>query len=295
MDELLKKVAAEMGYPEAMVERSARARAKAEGTTVESVLSVWSGGEPVSGDDAAAAEPAAPAAPAPAAAPAAAEPAAPPEDDEVEVLEARPAAQPGPEAPPEPAAAKPEPVPAGSIPGWMVAAFVLIPFIALLYAMNVPNGPDCGQAGSLAVDPVTGLAVNCDGSPYGVDIVNFFTIGEELYTSQACAGCHGAGGGGGTGPAFVGGAVLATFPAGQCSDHIEWVRLGSAGWPDPTYGANAKPVGGSGANMPAYPGLSDEDIAAVVLYERVAFGGEPLAEAEADCGLSEADVSAAGG
>jgi hypothetical protein len=88
--------------------------------------------------------------------------------------------------------------------------------------------------------------------------------------------------------------VLASFPEGQCTSHVEWVALGTAAWPEPTYGALAKPVGGFGV-MPGFEGtLTEEEIASVVLYERVAFGSEPLPDAEADCGLVEdAEVSAA--
>ena len=96
-----------------------------------------------------------------------------------------------------------------------------------------------------------------------------------------------ANGGGGVGPAFTGGAVLATFPA--CTDHVVWVTLGTANFPDPTYGATNKPVGGGGL-MPGYEGaLTEEQIASVSLYERVTFGGQPLEEAEIDCGLVEGE------
>jgi mono/diheme cytochrome c family protein len=166
-----------------------------------------------------------------------------------------------------------------------VALFVVVPLFAVAYALFLPNGPACGDAGRLAVDPVTGVAVNCDGSEYGVEVVDFFAIGLDEYTS--CAACHGDGGGGGVGPAFVDGALLATFPSGQCEAHVEWVRLGTAGWPEPTYGATAQPVGGVGI-MPAFGAqLTEDELRAVVLYERVAFGGESLDAALADCGLAE--------
>ena len=42
--------------------------------------------------------------------------------------------------------------------------------------------------------------------------------------------------------------------------------------------------------MPGYDGvLTPEQIAAVSLYERVQFGGQPLEEAEVDCGLVEGE------
>ena len=43
MDELLKKAAELRGMPESLVARSAEARAKATGTTVEDVLREWAG------------------------------------------------------------------------------------------------------------------------------------------------------------------------------------------------------------------------------------------------------------
>lgn len=95
-------------------------------------------------------------------------------------------------------------------------------------------------------------------------------LGEALYAS--CASCHGSGGGGvGNFPALTG--VLETWP--DYRDHMMWVRLGSAGWPADTYGAPEKTKNGG---MPAFD-LSDEELAQVVLYERVAFGGlEPGSE-----------------
>jgi mono/diheme cytochrome c family protein len=132
---------------------------------------------------------------------------------------------------------------------------------------------------------VSGEAVNCDGSAYGTVVVDFFADGAAIYTQ--CAACHAADGSGGAGPAFSGGALLSTFPAGSCLDQTEWISLGTAGWPDATYGATDKPVGGFGA-MPGFAAsLTEEQIAEVALYERVQFGGQDLAEAEADCGFGE--------
>ncbi len=284
MDDLISRAAAAQGMPADLVERAAKARAAAKGVSVEALLTEWAGGEAAAPGSAPA-----PAADAPAPAPAAAaEPAAAPTGPKVEVL--------GPADEPEPDEATPvvEPEPEeparglAGFPSWLAAAFFIIPTIALMYALMAPSGPDCGSSGQLALDPVTGEAVNCDGTAYGVDIVNLFSIGEEIYASR-CAACHGDNGGGGTGPAMTGGAVLATFPAGSCAAHIEWVSLGTADYPEPTYGALQKPVGGGG-QMPGFAeeiagaaGLTPDQITAVTLYERVAFGGEPLPEAELDC------------
>ena len=49
--------------------------------------------------------------------------------------------------------------------------------------------------------------------------------------------------------------------------------------------------------MPGFGTLTETELRAVVLYERVAFGGEDLAAAEADCGLMEGgeETAALGG
>jgi mono/diheme cytochrome c family protein len=196
---------------------------------------------------------------------------------------------------PAAAAAQPEPAPPvrrPAVPRWLAASFVVIPAIAVMYALFFPNGVECGVGAQLGIDPVTGEAENCDGSPYGSNQVDFFSAGEELY-ARNCAACHGPNGeGGGNFPVLTGGAVAATFPA--CSDHLQWVGLGSLGWPDAAYGANATPVGSSGAQMPAFGSvLTPEELAAVVLYERVAFGGLSVADAEADC-VAETPAAPAG-
>jgi len=289
MDDLIARIAAKEGLPADMVRRSAEARAKAAGVGIEDILRHWAGDEtgPVTAPAVVPAPAEASAAPAPA--PAQASAAGP----EVEVIApaAAAASAPAPSSEPEPA-----PVGAASVlagfPRWLAAAFLVIPAMAMLYALLAPDGPNCGVSGQLAIDPVSGEAENCDGSIYGVEVVNFFTIGQEIYAGK-CAACHGAGGGGGAGQVLSGGAVLASFPSGQCATHLQWVTLGTANWPEPTYGALAKAVGGFG-QMPAFEGsLTEEEIASVVLYERVSFGGQALPDAEIDCGLTGDAVTAA--
>jgi hypothetical protein len=91
---------------------------------------------------------------------------------------------------------------------------------------------------------------------------------------------------GGVGPAFNG--VVATFSS--CLDHLEWVRLGTNGFRDQgigTYGDLAKPVGGGGV-MPSFASLSEEQLASVVAFERIRFGGADPDQTFVDCGLVEA-------
>jgi mono/diheme cytochrome c family protein len=208
----------------------------------------------------------------------------------VEVLEPAAAAEAPEDETPEPEI-EPEPVPVRTgLPRWLVAAFMVVPSIGLLYALVSPAGPDCGSSGALAIDPETGVAENCDGTEYGVDASDLFSIGQELYDGR-CASCHGGNGGGGVGPAFTNGAVLATFSS--CADHVEWVVIGSNAWPEPTYGDNATPVLGSGVAMPGFEGqLTLEEIIAVSLYERVAFGGEDRAAADENCAADEEMLAA---
>jgi mono/diheme cytochrome c family protein len=90
-------------------------------------------------------------------------------------------------------------------------------------------------------------------------------LGAETY--KGCATCHGADGGGGVGPELE--TVTETWP--DFRDHMVWVRLGSTGWPAQVYGAPDKPKHGA---MPSHESLTDQELAQVVLYERVTFGGE---------------------
>jgi mono/diheme cytochrome c family protein len=285
LDELLDRVAEVKGMPASLTKRSAEARAKKTGERLESVLLDWAG---LDADTVVAASGAAPAAEAPAAAEPADAPEEPgPDPTEVEVIEGEaPEAQPDDDGVDGPPAAT-----TSRYPVWLAAAFVLIPILAVMYILVAPDGPDCGTGGQLLVDPSTGNAVNCDGSAYGSSTVDNFAAGAAVYTQ--CVACHSTDGSGGVGPAFTGGAVLATFPADSCTDHIDWVALGTGGWPDSTYGANAKPVGGGGVMPPFGTTLDEMSLAQVVLYERVQFGGQDLAEAELDCGLvAEGEASA---
>ncbi|HVE76744.1 MAG TPA: c-type cytochrome [Actinomycetota bacterium] len=84
--------------------------------------------------------------------------------------------------------------------------------------------------------------------------------GADLFT-QFCASCHGISGTGGSGPSMTGGSEVAQFP--NIDDHIAFVKSGSVrGQPYGTSGT------GTGA-MPPWEGtLSDDQIRAVVEYER---------------------------
>jgi mono/diheme cytochrome c family protein len=303
----LAAAAAALGVPEAIVRRSAEARAKATGASVDEVLAAWAGGGEVP-------EAKSPAAPPPESASQEAEegrtePEAVEEGSKpvVESPERVPvAATVGPPPPPgevSPKEAVRYPVvvtvptaglserTAGAVPWWLAAFLVIIPLFGLLQLAGAANN-ECGLGGELLPDRVTGELRNCDGTEFegrgpaggGTD---FLAMGAGLYTGEpACAGCHGGAGEGGTGPALT--SVLATFST--CLDHIEWVTKGTAGFQAEgrtTYGDLGTPVGASSAVMPSFgTRLSAEQLAAVVTFERVRLGGAPLEETLADCGLA---------
>jgi mono/diheme cytochrome c family protein len=151
-------------------------------------------------------------------------------------------ATPEPVKPPEPA--RPEVAAALSrkkIPYWAMPVLAALPLWAYVYQATLEPAP----AGELT--PVE--------------------EGGVIYTAAACSGCHGGGGAGNASvPALT--EVLETWP--DYRDQMMWVRLGSNGWEEfsDTYGAPAKPINGG---MPPHT-LSDQELALVVLYERVQFG-----------------------
>jgi mono/diheme cytochrome c family protein len=206
------------------------------------------------------------AAPAPAAASesTAVEPAAAAEAAEAPAARAPvvPARAPAPAPPPPP---KPDPpyVAAAKrrrrIPIWAMPVLAGLPIWGLVYATTLepPTEPN---------DPLA--------------------VGEEIYTGQ-CATCHGATGGGGVGPALTDGDTLLTFP--DFRDHVVWVRDGTAAAnPDGTYGdpereGGARTLEDLPGTMPAFGDLSDEELLAVVRYEREQLSGaDPEDEAEAE-------------
>ena len=314
MSDLVAAAAAKLGSPEHLVERSAAARAAADGVPVEEVLAAWAGGAPTPSEGSAADRPVSPVAtpPPPAPQPATPEPAAVPE----------PVSQPSGAVPAAPAAAITAPPPpervtvaealdfeavitgptagiteriAAAIPRWLMVLFFAVPLIGLTYLVTFANGPTCGVGGQLTVDRLSGAVENCDGSEFaagggagGVDVRALIGEASSIFVApSSCSSCHGAGGEGGSGPALAG-AVLSTFA--MCTDHIEWVGLGTTGFQAAdrsSYGDTGKAVGGGG-QMPSFQDtLSDEDIAKVVLYERVVFGGQDVEEAVFDCGFAE--------
>ena len=282
MSELLSKVAEILKAPEELVQRSAEARAEASGKSVDEVLQSWAGGEAIESS---------PAAETPV------EEASVEETPVEEVIEEASV-----EVSVKTVVKKVSVInktmgiklnAEASLPGWLNFSFLIIPLFILIGMINTSAAQECGDKGILNVDRKSQQTVNCDGSPFegtGVassNTVNYVALGQQVYSgAAACAGCHGANGGGGVGPAFIGGELYTTFPT--CSDHAKWIQLGSAGWQSevgPTYGAEDKvSIGG----MPGFQGkLTEDELYAVVVFERVVFGGGQTEEVLADCGLLE--------
>lgn len=303
----LSGAAAALGLPEALVQRSAAARAAETGQSVDEILAAWAGGEAIGAPPPAVVE--------------AAESAEVPQTVETDTPVAAPVVD-VPVVAAAAAASTPSvttraPVPAEVTPGeashlpevitvptagirertnfviprWLTTLMIVAPLFAL-FALGGSSTGACGEATELTTDVITGQIVNCDGSEFtgggaGGGATDFIALGGDIYAGAGvsgvnCAGCHGVNGEGGAGPAL--GGVLTTF--GACADHVEWVSLGSAGFPD-GHGDTNKPTAGG---MPAFSGsLSPEQIASVSAFERVRFGGANPDETLVDCGLVEAE------
>ena len=297
MSDLVNKVAEILNAPVDLVQRSAEARAAASGVSVDDVLSSWAGGESVA-----------------ASAPKEEAPVEEVPKEEAVVEETVEEEAPVEEAPKEEAvvatavtrqvtksisfANETMGIKINSenlLPKWLNFSFIIIPLFILIGLISSSNTQECGERGMLNVDRKSQEAVNCDGSPYegrgvaATNTINYIALGQEVYAgAAACAGCHGGGGGGGVGPAFTGGALYTTFPT--CADHTKWIQLGSAGWQaeiGPTYGAeDTVSIGG----MPGFQGkLTEDELYAVVVFERVVFGGGNTEEVLSDCGLLETE------
>jgi mono/diheme cytochrome c family protein len=150
------------------------------------------------------------------------------------------------------------------MPIWIIPVVAALPLWAILYIGAF--GP---RVKASANDPVV--------------------LGAALYVNN-CATCHGSNGEGGVGPQLNGGEVLKVWP--NLADHLKWVHTGGAPYIGGTIGATHITVPANNV-MPAFAGsLTDEQIADVVCYERVTFGGGP--ETSANCPVGGSSSSAAG-
>jgi mono/diheme cytochrome c family protein len=210
-----------------------------------------------------------------------------PSDDRAPAGDATPAAAPAAPVPavvaePEPPAV-PEPdtpwVAAAkarkTIPVWVMPVLLFLPIWAIYYVGYLERPPATG-----------GLAVE----------------GAEVYAT--CAGCHGVGGGGGSGRQLSDGQVTATFPNGITASgydglagQIAWVANGSAGtgqlegastYGDPERAGGARQIGAVLGNMAGFgDSLSVEELVAAVFHERSQFGTLDESQVEEELALLE--------
>jgi mono/diheme cytochrome c family protein len=141
-------------------------------------------------------------------------------------------------------------------PIWASAVLVALPLWAFLYV---------AMLGETVVEQVGALA-----------------FGQEIYEGKGgCAACHGATGGGGTGPAFSGGEIVLTFP--DLEEHEIFVQEGAIGRVGDSYGDPDREGGQRTVDLGAMPAfgesLSESELFAVVRYEREVLGGEEVDEA----------------
>lgn len=172
----LAAAAAAMGIPEALVQRSADARAAATGTPADEIIAAWAGGgsapagaapaPPAAAESTTPAEPDAPPAPAPTATPAPAP---------------TPAAAPAPAAlPPPPAIKDPDAAPLlvgrNESAGFMLFVIGLVVAIGALVAALAP-----AQAARVEVN--ASIGAQPEFSTAGAE-------GREVYLREGCASCH---------------------------------------------------------------------------------------------------------
>jgi mono/diheme cytochrome c family protein len=166
------------------------------------------------------------------------------------------AATPEPAAPPPPPPPPPPHVQAAQnrrrIPYWAMPVIALLPVWAVMYynAVQVP--------------------------PVNDDLL---AEGEQVYS--ACSTCHGATGGGGTGPQLSEGEVLLTFPDPKAM--MQWIHLGANEWTgsgstadygDPDRPGGPHNTGTFGQTMPGFD-LTAEELASVTRYIRESLSGGP--------------------
>jgi hypothetical protein len=252
MSEHLAAAAATLNAPEAMVKRSAEARAKATGTPVDDILAAWAGGG---------------SAPAPVA-PATAAPAPAPEADPVDPAPpAQPASTPAPASSATPTAEPSTPAPAAV--GVITAVRPSAPPVLEAKA-DRPLLAMVGAMSALALALLAGLA-----APTGpVESNGVFSsalplsaeaeAGREVYRSMGCGSCHTAV----VRPLAID-AGLGPVTIADANQELGYRRLG----PDLSNVANrvenasmyASALSGAGGH-PAYTGLTDEDVANLVAY-----------------------------
>lgn len=127
---------------------------------------------------------------------------------------------------------------------WVAIVCAAIMWIILLFLFNQETAPE-----PVVVDPEVVASINQD----------WRTIGQQVYVSAGCVGCHGAEGQGGAGPRLAGDEKIVKDPV-----YVHTIITQGKG------------------QMPAFPQLSEREVFAVANYVLHSFGNnieEPLTPA----------------
>lgn len=130
---------------------------------------------------------------------------------------------------------------------WLAALFVIAAVSVTIGFSDRAAGPGSAEGPAAAGDQDA-------ASPAQLE------LGAQVY-AERCQICHGREGAGGVAPTLAGGAAVARFP--DPAEMVAFVLAGSE--PGRPYGEGGQGTGG----MPPWENvLSDEEVAAVVAYER---------------------------
>jgi mono/diheme cytochrome c family protein len=169
-----------------------------------------------------------------------------------------------------PASSEVEPAAAAGRPAIIEEGPVLVPtYIA-------PRGPHKAKV-PLWVMPVlvalplwAALFPGAFGNHQKTTVTDPLVVGEQVFHTVGCSGCHGSNGEGGVGPPLHAGLAKLTFP--NVADQTNWVKTGSGPFAGKKYGDPNRPGGQHGpatGGMPAFgSSLTPAQIDAVVQYER---------------------------
>ena len=248
MSDFLAPAAEKMGVPEALVKRSAEARAKAAGASPDDILSAWAGGQ---------------------AAPAATPPPPAPATPEAEPVEEAPA--PGTPAPTPAGAPAAQPAVAG-VPAAPAAGIVDRPSVppVLVGRHERLVGAMAGAVALLALSVLVGFFVAAAPQESNLAYTSEFAYseialdGQDVYRTQGCAACHTQ-----VVRTVVADAGFGGVTMSDTNQVIGSRRLG----PDLTHvgsrvetDADLYAVLAGGAGHPPYGGLDQADLDALVAY-----------------------------
>jgi mono/diheme cytochrome c family protein len=154
------------------------------------------------------------------------------------------------------------------IPTWAWVLFLVVVAWGMWYVATELRGYQAPQVASATASSQAGVAPGAPagaGQPAGGGQPTWAVLGEQVYGNK-CAACHQLTGQGlpGVFPPLKGSAVVT---AADPAEHIRTVLHGLSG----------KAIGGTtyGSAMPAFADqLSDEEIAAVLSYERASWGNQ---------------------